>query len=63
MVVVGAAVTLVVRRALPMLMILGALGGFALAMVNTFKKQPSPGLILAYALLEGLLPRRPDPHP
>ena len=37
-----------------MLMLLGALGGFALAMVNTFKKQPSPALILAYAGLEGL---------
>ena len=37
-----------------MLMIVGALGGFVLALVNTFKKQPSPALILAYAGLEGL---------
>ena len=52
--VVGAAVALAVPQGTgSMLMILGALGGFALAMVNTFKKQPSPGLILAYALLEG----------
>ncbi|WP_024366149.1 Bax inhibitor-1/YccA family membrane protein [Arthrobacter sp. TB 26] len=54
-VVVGAAVTLVVAPGLAnLLMIVGALGGFALALVNTFKKQPSPALILAYAALEGL---------
>jgi len=54
-VVAGAAVTLVVAQGLAsMLMIVGALGGFVLALVNTFKKQPSPGLILAYAALEGL---------
>jgi uncharacterized YccA/Bax inhibitor family protein len=53
--VVGAAVTLVAAQGLSMmLMLVGALGGFALAMVNTFKKQPSPALILAYAGLEGL---------
>ncbi|MEO8282220.1 MAG: Bax inhibitor-1/YccA family protein [Pseudarthrobacter sp.] len=51
----GAAVTLFVSMGLAsMLMIVGALGGFVLAMVNTFKKQPSPALILAYAGLEGL---------
>ncbi|MDP9981603.1 putative YccA/Bax inhibitor family protein [Pseudarthrobacter oxydans] len=54
-VLVGAAVTLVVAEGLAyMLMIVGALGGFVLALVNTFKKQPSPALILAYAALEGL---------
>ena len=54
-VVAGAAVTLVVAEGLAyMLMIVGALGGFVLALVNTFKKQPSPALILAYAALEGL---------
>lgn len=54
-VIAGAAVTLVVAPGLAsMLMIVGALGGFVLAMVNTFKKQPSPALILAYAALEGL---------
>ena len=55
MVLAGAAVTLVVAQGLAsMLMIVGALGGFVLALVNTFKKQPSPALILAYAGLEGL---------
>jgi uncharacterized YccA/Bax inhibitor family protein len=54
-VVAGAAVTLFVSMGLAsMLMIVGALGGFVLALVNTFKKQPSPALILAYAGLEGL---------
>jgi uncharacterized YccA/Bax inhibitor family protein len=53
-VVVGAAVTLTVSLSLAgLLMIVGALGGFVLALVNTFKKQPSPALILAYAALEG----------
>jgi uncharacterized YccA/Bax inhibitor family protein len=51
----GAAATLFVAEGLAyMLMIVGALGGFVLALVNTFKKQPSPALILAYAGLEGL---------
>ncbi|MET3719356.1 MULTISPECIES: Bax inhibitor-1/YccA family protein [unclassified Arthrobacter] len=51
----GAAVTLFVSMGLAsILMIVGALGGFVLAMVNTFKKQPSPALVLAYAGLEGL---------
>ncbi|KRE75232.1 Bax inhibitor-1/YccA family protein [Arthrobacter sp. Soil762] len=51
----GAAVTLFVSMGLAsILMIVGALGGFVLALVNTFKKQPSPALILAYAGLEGL---------
>ncbi|MDJ0319605.1 Bax inhibitor-1/YccA family protein [Pseudarthrobacter sp. PS3-L1] len=55
MVLVGAAVTLAVGMQLAtMLMVVGALGGFVLALVNTFKKQPSPALILAYAGLEGL---------
>ncbi|MCU1531271.1 MAG: Bax inhibitor/YccA family protein [Arthrobacter sp.] len=54
-VIAGAAVTLVVAQGLAStLMIVGALGGFVLALVNTFKKQPSPALILAYAALEGL---------
>jgi uncharacterized YccA/Bax inhibitor family protein len=53
-VMAGAAVTLFVSLSLAtMLMIVGALGGFVLALVNTFKKQPSPALILAYAGLEG----------
>ena len=36
------------------LSLVGALGGFALAMVNSFKKVVSPGLVLAYAALEGV---------
>ncbi len=36
------------------LAMLGALGGFALSMVNSFKRVVSPGLVLAYAGLEGL---------
>ena len=31
-----------------------AIVGFVLAMVNTFKKEPSPGLVLAYAAFEGV---------
>ncbi len=37
-----------------MLVMVGALGGFALAMVNSFKRVVSPGLVLAYAALEGV---------
>jgi len=36
------------------LSLVGALGGFALAMVNSFKKVISPALVIAYAALEGL---------
>jgi uncharacterized YccA/Bax inhibitor family protein len=32
----------------------GALGGFALAMVNSFKRAVSPGLVMAYAAVEGV---------
>src|SRR5699024_11324784 len=35
-------------------MIVGLIGGFITALVNIFKKQPSPALVLAYAGLEGL---------
>ncbi|MDX2377247.1 Bax inhibitor-1/YccA family protein [Microbacterium sp. LRZ72] len=35
-------------------LIIGALGGFVLALVNIFKKQPSAPLIAAYAAFEGL---------
>jgi uncharacterized YccA/Bax inhibitor family protein len=43
----------VVRR-LYVLSMLGAFGGFALAMVNSFKKVVSPPLVLAYAALQGV---------
>lgn len=38
----------------PALAIVGALVGFALAMVNTFKREPSVPLIVLYAAAEGL---------
>ncbi|TKV28385.1 Bax inhibitor-1/YccA family protein [Arthrobacter sp. NamB2] len=54
-VLVGAAIPafVVPGLALP-LMVIGALGGFVLGLVNSFKREPSPALILAYAALEGL---------
>jgi uncharacterized YccA/Bax inhibitor family protein len=36
------------------LSLVGALGGFALAMVNSFKRVVSPPLVIAYAALEGV---------
>jgi uncharacterized YccA/Bax inhibitor family protein len=44
----------VVGWIVPQLAILGAIGGFVLALVNTFKREPSVPLIVAYAALEGL---------
>ena len=38
----------------PALMLPGALIGLVLGLVNSFKKEPSPALILAYAFFEGL---------
>jgi uncharacterized YccA/Bax inhibitor family protein len=38
----------------PMVWIIGAVVGFVLALVNTFKKKPSPGLVLAYSFAQGL---------
>jgi len=38
----------------PLLMIVGVLGGLVLGLVNSFKREPSPALILAYAALQGL---------
>ena len=37
-----------------LLTMVGSLGGFALAMVNSFKKVVSPPLVLAYAALQGI---------
>jgi uncharacterized YccA/Bax inhibitor family protein len=48
--IVGAAVGWFV----PALWIPAALVGFVLAMVNIFKKKPSPALVLAYAAVEGV---------
>jgi uncharacterized YccA/Bax inhibitor family protein len=36
------------------LSLVGALGGFALSMVNSFKKVVSPALVIAYAAVEGV---------
>lgn len=41
-------------RNLYVLSLVGALGGFALAMVNSFKKVVSPALVIVYAALEGV---------
>ncbi|MCP3426798.1 Bax inhibitor-1/YccA family protein [Rothia sp. AR01] len=50
LVVVGGAVGWVV----PAVGMIGALAGFALALVVIFKKKTSPGLIMAYAVCQGL---------
>lgn len=44
----------VIGWANPGLMLLGAIGGFVLALVNIFKRKPSPPLILAYSACQGL---------
>jgi len=51
---VAAAASWVLTPFVPFLLILGAIGGLVLGLVNAFKKEPSPGLILAYAGLQGL---------
>ncbi|MYM20637.1 hypothetical protein GSY69_11865 [Brevibacterium sp. 5221] len=38
----------------PILTLPAVLGGLVLGLVNAFKKEPSPGLILAYAAVEGV---------
>ena len=38
----------------PGLMIIGAIVGLVLGLVNSFKREPSPVLIMAYALAQGL---------
>ncbi|WP_341394010.1 Bax inhibitor-1/YccA family protein [Arthrobacter sp. G119Y2] len=54
-VLVGAAVPMIlIPGAAAPLMIVGALGGFVLGLVNAFKREPAPALILAYAALEGM---------
>lgn len=50
MVLIGAAI----GWQLPALMLVGALVGLGLGLVNSFKRQPSPALILLYAGFEGL---------
>ena len=50
----GETVTQAQLSSLYAISMVGALGGFALAMVNSFKKVVSPALVLAYAALEGV---------
>lgn len=38
----------------PLVMMVGMIGGLVLGLVNTFKKVPAPGLIIAYAALQGI---------
>ena len=51
LVAVGAAVAWV----MPVLLLLGLVGGLVLGLVNSFKKKVSPVLVMTYALMEGLL--------
>lgn len=55
---VGAFAVLLVFAAVgwfvPFLWIIGGIVGFVLALVNIFKKEPSPALILAYSAAQGL---------
>ena len=51
LVVVGA----VVAWYVPVLMLLGLLGGMVLGLVNSFKQKVSPVLVMAYALMEGMM--------
>ena len=54
LVVVAAATwTLVPGPMLPMVMIVGLVGGLVLGLVNAFKRNPSPVLIVAYTVFEG----------
>lgn len=45
----------VVAWYVPMLMLLGLLGGLVLGLVNSFKQKVSPILVMAYALMEGMM--------
>ena len=51
LVVVGA----VVAWYVPVLMLMGLLGGLVLGLVNSFKQKVSPVLVMAYALMEGMM--------
>lgn len=54
-VLVGAAIPAFVLPGLALpLMVLGMIGGLVLGLVNAFKREPVPALILAYAALQGL---------
>jgi len=52
--VAGAGVGWITAEAMPFLWIGAALVALVLALVNIFKKKPSPALVLAYAAVEGV---------
>jgi len=51
---VGAAIGWLTVQSVPFLWIGAGLVGFVLALVNIFKKEPSPALVLAYAGVQGV---------
>ncbi|MGH3705863.1 MAG: Bax inhibitor-1/YccA family protein [Agromyces sp.] len=51
---VGAALGWVTTESMPFLWIGAGIVGFVLALVNIFKKEPSPALVLAYAGVQGV---------
>jgi uncharacterized YccA/Bax inhibitor family protein len=51
---VGAAIGWVTMLAVPYLWVGAAIVGFVLALVNIFKREPSPALILSYAGVQGV---------
>ncbi|GAB3535364.1 Bax inhibitor-1/YccA family protein [Arthrobacter tecti] len=55
MVLIGAAVPAFLLPGLLLpLMVIGLIGGFVLGLVNIFKREPVPALILAYGFFEGM---------
>ncbi|MEI5584050.1 MULTISPECIES: Bax inhibitor-1/YccA family protein [unclassified Agromyces] len=51
---VGAAIGWITMQSVPFLWIGAGIVGFVLALVNIFKKEPSPGLVLAYSAVQGV---------
>ena len=51
---VGAAIGWLTMQSLPFLWVGAGIVGFILALVNIFKKEPSPALVLAYAGVQGV---------
>src|ERR1700712_310848 len=51
---IGAAAGWLTAKQMPSIWIIAAIVGFVLAMVNIFKREPSPPLILAYAAAQGV---------
>ncbi len=53
--IAGAAVGWATAAAFPVLWMIAGVLGFVLALVNIFKKEPSPALILTYSLVQGVV--------